>query len=125
MKNKFEIVEDHFSFCVLKINGCTVGRYCYDDAIDVSYFIYSMKQKMEARTGNHPEISFKDGMLTLKTYLYEFSFSVGALMLKEVQNSLEQQLDTYLTEYKNQHLACQGVVTTTEGTRLVFHGGSR
>ncbi len=123
-KNIFEIVEDKSSFYFIQINSETVGRYCWDDAVDVLSFINRMKQRMEVKTGLHPVISFQEGMITLSTYLTAFSFSTGALMLEDIQNSVKKQLDEYLAEYTDNHRSCQSVVSTGE-TRIVFHGGNR
>lgn len=124
MKNKLEIIEDHFTFCILKVNGNVVGRYCYDDAVEIISFIYRMKQKMEAKTGLHPEISFNNSVLTLSTELHEFHFNVSTLMFEDVQTSVESQLEEYLSGFADKHRT-QTVVAATGGARIVFHGSSR
>lgn len=121
MKNKFEIIEDHFTFCILKVNGNIVGRYCYDDAVEIISFIYRMKQKMEAKTGLHPEISFNNSVLTLSTELHEFYFNVSTLMFEDVQKSVETELEKYLDSYADKHRTCQFVAGTTE-TRSAYKG---
>lgn len=124
MKNKFEIIEDKFTFCILKVNDSVVGRYCYDDAVEMTSFIYRMKQKMEAKTGLHPEISFNNSVLTLSTELHEFCFNVSTLMFEDVQTSVESQLEEYLSGFADKNRT-QTVVTATGGARIVFHGSSR
>lgn len=124
MKNKLEIIEDHFTFCILKVNGNVVGRYCYDDATEMVSFIYRMKQKMEAKTGLHPEIGFNNSVLTLSTELHEYSFNVSTLMFEDIQKSVEAELENYLDGYTDKRRTCQFVTTTTE-TRSAYKGSPR
>lgn len=122
-KNNFEIVEETSNFYNVKINGKEVGRYCWLDAVEILSCIAGIKQKMEAKTGLHPEISFQANTITISTYLHKFSFGIDGLMPEDMV-SVEKRLEEYLAGYNNGHRICQSVNSANE-TRNVFQGGNR
>lgn len=122
-KNTFEIVEETSNFYYVKINGKEVGRYCWLDAVEVLSCIAEMKQKMEAKTGLHPEINCEANIITISTYLHSFSFGIEGLMPEDMI-SAEKRLDTYLDGYDNGHRILQSVNSANE-TLSVFQGGNQ